>query len=47
MYQTARFDDDKSVEVMVHPVKQGDQYVDLEFDIKDGQYNTLDSLSFE
>lgn len=47
IYQTARFDDDKSVEVMVHPVKQGDQYVDLEFDIKGGQYNTLDSLSFE
>lgn len=47
IFQTARFDDNKSVEIMVHPVKQGNQYIDLEFDIKNDKYNTLDSLSFE
>lgn len=36
----------KSIEIEVHPAKKGDLYVDSEFGLKDGNYNTLDSLSF-
>lgn len=45
-YKAVKLEDSKSIEIEIHPAKKGDLYVDSESGLRDGNYNTLDSLSF-
>lgn len=45
-YKALKVEGSKTIEIEVHPAKKGDLYVDSESGLRDGNYNTLDSLSF-